>query len=804
MTGGRRDADEHDQELATFERDVLLATGRAVRIRPARPADVGALGDFYAELSDTSNYYRFFGLRRFIPADELAVATVQAVRAHVTLVAEAGNHLLGIGEYHARPGGEEAEVAFAVADLHQHEGIGTVLLEDLAMIARSAGFRRLVAETMPGNSPMRRVFRTVGLVTREWFADGVVHVQLDLTTAHLMEDDADLRDWRSAVESLRPILQPSHVVVIGASRHGSGPGRRILDHLRASFAGRISVVHPSAATIGGVESVGRISELDAVPDLAIIAVSTAAAVGVVDDCGRAGVAAAVVISSGFAEQDDDGRRRQDELLATARSHGMRIVGPNCLGVVSTRCGLNATFTAQRFLPGGIAIAAQSGGVGIAIAAEAEQRNAGISAFVSMGNKVDVSSNDLLRLWADDDDTNVALIYLESFGDPIRFARVARAVSRRMPIVALKAGRTEPGRRGARSHTAALATDDVVVDALFAHTGVIRARTLEELIDVGLLLDRQPAPAGSRVALIGNAGGPLILGADVAADRDLDVPELSAALRAAITDLVPAVASTANPVDLTSAMNADQLAAVTRAVAASGEVDACIVAVVDVDESSGDMMRSLPVSGLGVPIAVSGRTEVDLPVYPSAERAAAAVALAAQRARWLTNVAEEDAEAPETPTDAAELAVARRIVRGGATTDGWLEPIPAFEAIASRWHPGRTVAVRPIARSVRRRGAACRHPMRRQRRRRASPPQERRRRRRARHRRRRGGQRDLSRPDRPLRRPTPRRPRPGPGHSPGSSCSSASLGIPGSAQWFSSAPGAPTPNCATISRCSSRR
>ena len=224
---------EHDQELATFERDVLLITGRAVRIRPARPADVDALGDFYAELSDRSNYYRFFGLRRFIPADELAVATVQAVRAHVTLVAEAGNHILGIGEYHARPGGEEAEVAFAVADLHQHEGIGTVLLEDLATIARSAGFRRLVAETMPGNSPMRRVFRTVGLVTREWFADGIVHVQLDLTTAHLMEDDADLRDWRSAVESLRPILQPSHVVVIGASSHGSGPGRRILDHLRA-------------------------------------------------------------------------------------------------------------------------------------------------------------------------------------------------------------------------------------------------------------------------------------------------------------------------------------------------------------------------------------------------------------------------------------------------------------------------------------------------------------------------------------------------------------------------------------------
>ena len=374
----------------------------------------------------------------------------------------------------------------------------------------------------------------------------------------------------------------------------------------------------------------RISELDTVPDLAVIAVPATAVVGVVDECGQAGVAAAVVISSGFAEQGDDGRRRQEELLAVARSHGMRIVGPNCLGVVSTRCGLNATFTAQRFLPGGIAVAAQSGGVGIAIAAEAEQRCAGISAFVSMGNKVDVSSNDLLRLWADDDDTNVALIYLESFGDPVRFARVARAVSRRMPIVALKAGRTAPGRRAAGSHTAALASDDAVVDALFAHTGVIRARTLEELVDVGLLLDRQPAPAGSRVALIGNAGGPLILGADVAADRGLVVPELSAELQATIIDMVPAAAAS-NPVDLTSAMNGEQLAAVTQIIAASGEVDACIVVIIDVDESTHLITQSLSTVRADVPVAVAhaGRADQQLAPYPSAERAAVAVALAAQ-------------------------------------------------------------------------------------------------------------------------------------------------------------------------------
>ena len=289
---------------------------------------------------------------------------------------------------------------------------------------------------------MHGVFSTVGLATRQWFDDGVVHVELDLTADHLMQDDSDLRDWRSAVESLRPILEPAHVVVIGASRDGTGRASHPRPPPR-SFTGRVSVVHPSAAVAGGIAALaGRRPR--AGPDLAIIAVPAAAVVGVVDECGRAGVAAAVIISAGFAEQDAAGRPRQDELLASARSHGMRIVGPNCLGVVSTRCGLNATFTEQRFRPGGIAIAAQSGGVGIAIAAEAEQRDAGISAFVSMGNKIDVSSNDLLRLWADDADTTVLMLYLESFGDPVRFARVARAVSRRKPIVALKGGRTEPG------------------------------------------------------------------------------------------------------------------------------------------------------------------------------------------------------------------------------------------------------------------------------------------------------------------------------------------------------------------------
>ena len=558
------------------------------------------------------------------------------------------------------------------------------------------------------------MFRTVGLVTREWFADGVVQVELDLTTAHLMEDDADLRDWRSAVESLRPILQPSHVVVIGASRDGSGPGCRILDHLRASFTGRISVVHPVWPR-GRRRRIGRAGSVSSTPCPTWRSSPSrpSAAVGVVDECGRAGVAAAVVISSGFAEQDDAGRQRQDELLATARSHGMRIVGPNCLGVVSTRCGLNATFTAQRFLPGGIAVAAQSGGVGIAIAAEAEQRHAGISAFVSMGNKVDVSSNDLLRLWADDDDTSVALLYLESFGDPVRFARVARAVSRRMPIVALKAGRTEPGRRAARSHTAALATDDVVVDALFAHTGVIRAqdargahrrraaarpparpgrveggahRQRRRAADPRRRHRRRPSPRRS-----GAVGGPACddrrPGPGGRRDGESRRPDLGDGRR-------PARRRHPGNRGVRRGRRLHRGRRRRRRVERS---------------TGGEHCRMDWTYRLRSPAPEAPRPS--FPVYPSAERAAVAVALAAQRARWLSTLEQEPAAPAETASDAAELAIARRSGSQRRHVRRLARAGSRVRARRVRRHPGRTVAVRSIglgvcAEAATRIGAPC--------------------------------------------------------------------------------------------------
>ena len=686
--------------LEPFARDVLLATGRPVHIRATNGGDVAALRDFYARLGDTSTYYRFFGARRFIPDDELLRATQQDIHRQVTLLAEGDGETIGIGEYHGLPNREEAEVAFAVADAHHGEGVATLLLEDLALIARAAGYRRLVAEVLPDNSAMANVFRTVGLVQRRWFDGGTVHVQLDLAADDVLQDHADLRDWHAAVQSLEPVLRPAHVVVIGAGGDASKPGRRILEHLQSSFQGRVDVIDLSQERVAGAGAAASLAELDHVPDLAIVAVAAPRVVEVVEQCGVAGVPAAVVVSAGSAEPGGDGVDSQGELLAAARRHGMRIVGPNCLGVVSTSCGLNATFTTQTFHPGGIAVGSQSVAIGIAIAAEAHRRRAGVSSFVSMGDKVDVSGNDLLRFWADDHETRVVLLCLESLGNPMRFARVARAVSLGKPVVALTAGWTAPGRRGGASREAAATSDRAIVDALLAHTGVLGAGTLDELIDVGVLLDRQPAPAGRRIALIGNGGGPLILRADAAETAGLDVPELSAGLQGEIARVVPDVASAANPVDLSVTVMPDRLATVVDIVGRSGEVDSVVVVCTEVNEGSltdfGSRLDTLEMSGVPLAVALIGATEPgsgQSPRFPTPERAIAAVALVAGRGEWLATHAAGQQDGP--PVDPDQLLLARRVARrhvaaGGAATR--LDPVTSFELLEAagiavgRWRP----------------------------------------------------------------------------------------------------------------------
>jgi acyl-CoA synthetase (NDP forming)/GNAT superfamily N-acetyltransferase len=675
--------------LARFARDVVLLTGRVVQIRPAEPADLEGLRAFYSSLSHTSNYYRFFGARLWIPDDELRRATVHDVHRAVTLLAKSRGDIIGVGEYHVS--GDDGEVAFAVADAHHGEGVATLLLEDLATIGRAAGLRRLVAETLPDNDPMKRVFRSIGLVHRTWFEDGVVRVELDLGSERLLQDDSDLRDWRAAVRSLQPIVDPGHVVVIGTDAGAPDVRSSVLRNLAGAFTGTVTALDPTELDAALAELV---DDAAGGPQLAIITVPAHQVTDVVERCGSAGVRVAVVTAPGFAETGEVGRRLEADLLSVGRRHGMRLLGPNSLGVVSTRCGLNATTSRQEFAPGGIAVASQSGGVGLAIAAEIHRRNAGVSSFVSMGNKADVSGNDLLRLWVEDPDTTVALLYLESFGDPIRFARVARAVSRSKPIVALKSA--GPMASSSVGSDLGPAREDEIVDALMTHTGVLRARTLDELVDAGLLLDEFPAPGGPRIALVGNSHGPLALAEDAAHGTSLVVPAFSEGLQRALAALAPAPAVTRNPVDLGPEVSAERLSAVVRTIGSSGEVDACVVTWVE-SRDAGDRRRrpgfgALRRSGIPVAVSLSGgagrRRSGGLATFPSPERAVAAVALAARRASWLAAIAAEDVEG-ETVVDPAAFTEPRRVARreiGEREGAIWLESHDAAELLSAAGLP----------------------------------------------------------------------------------------------------------------------
>lgn len=690
--------------LARFARDVLLATGTSIRVRPSEPADTPAMQEFYDALSDRSAYFRFFGLRPARLDGLLHPADGQDVGHRVVLLALLAGAVIGIGEYCRVPGRDEVEAAFAVADRHQHEGIATVLVEDLAMIATEAGFAKLVAETLATNDAMLDVFRAVGLRHHSSYESGQVHVELTLAGESLLEDRSDSRDWRAAVASLTPVLAPSHVAVFGGDRddRGPSPAATIVAGLVGRFPGRVSVIGPAAGPVAGAPTARTLADLDATPDLAVVVVPRAAAVGVIDECGRAGVKAAVVIAAGPDETGSDDVDHERRLLERARRYGMRLVGPASLGVMSAGSGLDATVLRHRLRPGDVAIASQSAAVGVIVADQAAARDLGIAHFVSLGAKVDISGNDLLRYWCDDTATAVVLIYMESIGDPRRFARVARAVARRKPVVALKSGRSAPS-DPAPSRVAALAGGDAAVDALFAHTGVVRATSIDQLLDAGVLLRAGAAPRGRRVAVVGNAGGALVHAADAARARGLAVVALSPALRATLAGLVPGAETTANPVRLPAAVAGTTVGRLAGEIGRSGEVDACVVLHVDLAGGDEPEPLHLDVPDVAVPavVAALGGSVVTgtMPCLPTAERAIDAVALAARRGEWLAATADDAAgvELDDVVSlrHAARQVLPRPLAPGPSPGPGrrrWLAPSTAralLQAVGVPLAPWRT-------------------------------------------------------------------------------------------------------------------
>lgn len=498
------------------------------------------------------------------------------------------------------------------------------------------------------------------------------------------EDSVDLA-W------LRPFFWPRAVAVIGASRDPSSIGCKLLAALVMNhYAGPVYPVNPKAPVVGSLRAYPSVRDLPPPVDLAVIVVPKETVLSVVDECAGTGIRALVVITAGFAEVGVEGGELQKKLVEKVRGYGMRMVGPNCLGLLNTdpAVSLNASFSPVFPPPGRVAMASQSGALGLALLATARRFHLGLSTFVSVGNKADVSSNDLLQYWEEDAGTDVILLYLESFGNPRRFARIARRVSRRKPIVAVKGGRTQAGRRAAGSHTAALAASDVAVEALFRQTGVIRAETLEEMFGLAAALSSQPLPRGRRVAIVTNAGGPGILCADACEAGGLPVREPSAETKARLTAFLPATASLGNPIDMIASAGPDHYRRTIETVLAAEETDALIILNIPLDMTIPDaLVRAIrdgvaagrAAGGTGKPVLAClmgeegsvtplALKEENIPSFAFPEAAARALSQMAQYAEWRAQPLGTVPDFADTPfLSAREICTTALKMRG----EGWL-------------------------------------------------------------------------------------------------------------------------------------
>jgi len=566
---------------------LILRDGATASIRVAQLRDEPAMTQFFASLSKASRQRRFFS--QTVPNGKFINTFCDPSNPHkqltliVTQLAGDTETIVAVGSYIAREQ-TAAEIGLAVADAWQGKGIGTLMLERLALIAAANGIRHFWAMTMFENQQMLNVFRDSGFECRSKSEQGVVEIDLSLTPSGASVANAELRDRVSTTASLHPFFQPHVVAIVGASRNSANIGTRLLQAaIDAGFQGSLYPINPKADVIGALRVYPSVRALPEAPELAVIAVPREAVIDVIDDCAARGVRAVVVITAGFAEIGDEGRELQRQLVEKVRGHGMRMIGPNCLGLLNTdpAVRLNASFAPDFPPPGGIAFSSQSGALGLAIISLTRQRGLGLSKFVSVGNKADVSGNDLLQYWEQDSQTDVILLYLESFGNPRRFARIASRVSRHKPIVAVKAGRTGAGKRAASSHTAALAASDVAVDALFHQTGVIRAETLDEMFDLAAALSTQPLPKGRRVAILTNAGGLGILCADTCEANGLLVQEPSDATKMLLKEFLPATASVMNPIDMIASASADNFSKATEILLCDNQVDSLIVLTIHV-------------------------------------------------------------------------------------------------------------------------------------------------------------------------------------------------------------------------------
>ena len=626
----------------------LLIDGATIEIRAARPEDFDAVRDMHAKMSPDNLYLRFFSMSPLAAEREARRICREPGPDHAALLAVLDGEVVGCGTYEqAGAGSLSAEVAFTVADDLQNRGIGMLLLEHLVSLARGRGFRSFTAETLSENAAMLRVFADTGLQAQRSLVDGVYDLTFPLPADEAdaalgtYRDTVAVRERSADVASMRPVLTPASVAVIGASRRPGSVGRAILQNLiDGGYSGPVYPVNPHAAELDGIGCLPSAAALPDQVDLAVIAVPAPAVLGVAEDCGRRGVGALVVVAAGLS-----GPARA-ELLEICRRHSMRMVGPASFGVANPGIRLDATFAAHPPRAGMAGLAFQStGGTGFVLVEHLSRLGVGISSLVSFGDKDDVSGTDMLQWWESDGATKLAVLYMESIGNPPKFARTARRVGRTMPVLTVAVGRSAAGGRLAGARAARAATPLVTRQALFEQAGIIAAANLGELLDTAALLASQPVPAGGRVGVVSNTRGAAVLAADACADAGLQVAGLAGDTQRALRDLLGRQALVAGPVDTTVLVTPGRFRRCLELVGADPGVDA--VLALTTATAGGDLVPEVGAARLPVPVAaaVLEQTEVvrllpgpggegaPVPAYAYAESAARALGHAARYGTW---------------------------------------------------------------------------------------------------------------------------------------------------------------------------
>ena len=671
--------------------DVVLRDGSTVSVRAMQPDDESLLFELFTSLSEDSRWMRFFGVSKdsALAAEAHRESQVDFCRT-VGLVALAGAEDQIVGHaFYAATGENRAEVAFTIANDYQGRGLASILLGQLAEIAVSNGIQVFEAEVVAANHAMLGVFRESGFRINVQADAGQLHVMFPTSLSDEAANKFERRESTAAVNALKLFFEPQAVAVIGASRkRGSIAGEVFHNLISYPFRGPVYPVNPAAEVVQGVPAYPTVENIPGPIDLAVIVVPAANVLDVARSCARKGVRALVVISGGFSETGKEGQARQAELVRICRSAGMRLIGPNCMGILNAdpEVRLDATFAPHVPPPGRVGFSSQSGALGLAIIEHANSLGLGISTFVSVGNKADISGNDLVRYWESDDRTDVILLYLESFGNPRKFSQIARRVGRQKPIVVVKSGRSQAGARATSSHTGALiAASDVTVDALFKQAGVIRTDTLEELFDVASLLANQPLPQGRRVGIITNAGGPGILCADACEARGLEIPVLDEERQKHLRGLLPPGAGVANPVDMIASASEDHYRKTIKIVAADPRIDALVVIFTPplvvraedvakaISEEVQQLNRSKPVLAVflsaGEAPAELHQGEVRVPCYRFPETAAIALSRAARYHEWRNRPEAPPVHFEDVRRDEAAALVSTALARG----EDWLNP-----------------------------------------------------------------------------------------------------------------------------------